>query len=82
MALPCTSRIYIFGFKKEGAATLHNQPLLGWWPATLAVELDAHLMEENNRSIRGWLDRIGARTVDMPELTLPNINRPEYLARL
>lgn len=63
-------------------AILLGQQLLGWWPATLAFELDAHLNEENNRSIYGWLDRIHAREVDMPGLILPNINRPEDLARL
>ncbi|QGP79032.1 molybdenum cofactor guanylyltransferase [Sphingobium sp. CAP-1] len=66
----------------DKAAILHGQQLLGWWPATLAFELDAHLGEENNRSIYGWLDRIGARIVEMPDLVLPNINRPEDLARL
>lgn len=64
------------------AATLRGQPLLGWWPAPLAPEMDAHLSEDNNRSIRGWLERIGARMVDMPELVLPNINRPEDLDAL
>ncbi|MFC3440684.1 molybdenum cofactor guanylyltransferase [Sphingobium rhizovicinum] len=63
-------------------AVLQGQQLLGWWPATLAFELDAHLDEENNRSIYGWLERIGARIVEVPGLTLPNINRPEDLAAL
>ncbi|OHC96466.1 MAG: molybdenum cofactor guanylyltransferase [Sphingomonadales bacterium GWF1_63_6] len=63
----------------EGAAILKGQQLLGWWPATLAPDLDAHLAADNNRSIHGWLDRIGARVVDMPWLALPNINRPEDL---
>ncbi|MDO7834572.1 molybdenum cofactor guanylyltransferase [Sphingobium sp. HBC34] len=66
----------------EGAAILKGQQLLGWWPAMLAPELDAHLAEDNNRSIHGWLDRISARVVDMPGLILPNINRPEDLAAL
>jgi molybdopterin-guanine dinucleotide biosynthesis protein A len=64
------------------AAILEGQPLLGWWPVTLADALDAHLAEENNRSIRGFVDRVGARVVDMPGLILPNINRPEDLAGL
>jgi molybdopterin-guanine dinucleotide biosynthesis protein A len=64
------------------AAVLAGQQLLGWWPAALATELDAHLAEHNNRSIRGWLDRIGARAVELPGLVLPNINRPEDLADL
>lgn len=65
-----------------GAAILKGQQLLGWWPAALAPELDAHLAEANNRSIHGWLARIGARLVDMPDIILPNINRPDDLAGL
>lgn len=66
----------------EGAAILKGQQLLGWWPATLSPQLDAHLAEDNNRSIHGWLARIGARMVAMPGLVLPNVNRPEDLANL
>lgn len=66
----------------DGAAILKGQQLLGWWPATLAPELDTHLAAENNRSIHGWLDRIDARVVEIPGLILPNINRPEDLAGL
>lgn len=65
-----------------GAAVLEGQQLLGWWPTGLAPELDAHLAEENDRSIRGWLARVDARVVQMPGLVLPNINRPEDLAAL
>ena len=66
----------------QGAAILQGQQLAGFWPASLAGELDAHLAEDNNRSIRGWLERVGARIVDRPEFVLPNINRPEDLERL
>lgn len=65
----------------EGAAVLKGQQLAGFWPAPLADELDAHLGEENNRSIFGWIERVSARVVERPELVLPNINRPEDLAR-
>ncbi|AEG49404.1 Molybdopterin-guanine dinucleotide biosynthesis protein A [Sphingobium chlorophenolicum L-1] len=65
----------------EGAAILKGQQLAGFWPASLAGELDAHLAEENNRSIYGWLERIWARIVERPEFVLPNINRPEDLER-
>lgn len=61
------------------AAILKGQQLLGWWPATLALALDAHLAVDNVRSIYGWIDRIGARVVEMPGLVVPNINRPEDL---
>lgn len=66
----------------ERAAVLKGQQLAGFWPASLAGELDAHLAEENNRSIYGWLERISARIVERPEFILPNINRPEDLERL
>lgn len=66
----------------KSAAVLEGQPLIGWWPTDLAAELDAHLAEENNRSLFGWMERIGARRVAVPGLTLPNINRPQDLAAL
>jgi molybdopterin-guanine dinucleotide biosynthesis protein A len=65
----------------DSAAVLKGQQLAGFWPVTLADELDRHLAEDNSRSIYGWVDRIGARVLDIPELVLPNINRPEDLAR-
>ncbi|WP_150290604.1 molybdenum cofactor guanylyltransferase [Sphingobium estronivorans] len=65
----------------EGPAILKGQQLAGFWPAVLAGALDAHLAEENNRSIHGWLTRIGARIVERPDILLPNINRPEDLER-
>lgn len=64
----------------EVPAILKGQQLAGFWPAALALKLDAHLAEENNRSIYGWLERIGARVVERPDIVLPNINRPEDLA--
>lgn len=66
----------------KGAAVLKGQQLAGFWPASLAPELDAHLAEENNRSIHGWLRRIDARIVERPDILLPNINRPEDLDSL
>ncbi|APL93149.1 molybdenum cofactor guanylyltransferase [Sphingobium indicum] len=65
----------------DGAAILKGQQLAGFWPASLAGELDAHLAEENSRAIHGWLERVGARIVERPEFVLPNINRPEDLER-
>lgn len=63
-------------------ATLDRQPLIGWWPAMLAPMLDTHLAEENSRSVRGFLDRVGGRLIDAPGPPLPNINRPEDLKSL
>ncbi|MEA3391243.1 molybdenum cofactor guanylyltransferase [Sphingobium sp. CCH11-B1] len=66
----------------DRAAILDGQPMIGWWPASLAPLLDQHLAEENNRSIRGWLDRAGGRSIHVPGLFLPNINRPEDLKNM
>lgn len=66
----------------DGAAILKGQQLAGFWPAALAAELDAHLAEENNRSLHGWLERIGARIIERPDIVLPNINRPEDMEGL
>lgn len=66
----------------EGAAILKGQQMAGFWPAALASELDAHLAEENSRSIYGWIERIGARIAERPDLVLPNINRPEDLENI
>ena len=82
----CDMPVYPAGLAQalvgEDAAVLKGQPLAGFWPAALAGELDAHLAEENNRSIRGWLERIAARVVDRADLVLPNVNRPEDLEGL
>src|SRR3546814_15930028 len=45
----------------DGAAILKGQQLAGFWLASLAGGLDAHLAEENSRAIHGWLERVGAR---------------------
>ena len=67
------------GLVGEGAAVLKGQPLAGFWPVALGDDLDAHLAEENKRSIRGWLEQIGGRIVERPDIVLPNFNRPEDL---
>ena len=62
------------------AAVLDGQHLAAWWPATLAPLLDQHLAQTERHSLRGWMERAGARVVSLPDLDLPNINRPEDLA--
>ena len=61
-------------------AALADQPLIGWWPATLAEALDDHLATDNSRSVRAWLLRVNGRAIDAPGLSPPNINRPEDLS--
>jgi molybdopterin-guanine dinucleotide biosynthesis protein A len=61
-------------------ACLGSLPVIGIWRSAHAAALDAHLVEHNSRSMRGWATRIGAEMLDLP--APPNVNRPEDLARL
>jgi molybdopterin-guanine dinucleotide biosynthesis protein A len=47
--------------------------LFGWWPAELSSLLEQHLAEDEDRSMRGWITRCGARAV-APPVTFYNIN--------
>lgn len=66
----------------DGAAVLAGHRLLGYWPVELAEVLDAHLALGGDRSIRGWIDRTGARSVAYSGPPLPNINTPADLDAL
>ncbi|EGD59513.1 putative molybdopterin-guanine dinucleotide biosynthesis protein [Novosphingobium nitrogenifigens DSM 19370] len=63
----------------DGPAVLEGSHLAGWWPASLAPLLDAHLATETNRSLRCWFDKTAPRHVRVPDFAMPNINRPEDL---
>ncbi|WP_219894642.1 molybdenum cofactor guanylyltransferase [Aquisediminimonas profunda] len=56
-----------------GPAYLDDHFLLGWWPSALAPDLERHLAEQNDRSIRGWIKRCRARPVP-PSAPLHNLN--------
>lgn len=60
-------------------AYLEGHYLLSWWPVQLAGLLDRHLSQENDRSMRGWIARCGARAVPSP-CPLHNLNTPDDLA--
>ena len=72
--LPANLRQQLAG---GGAACAASQPVVGWWPVTLAPELDSFL-SEGGRALYGFVDRVAARQVafDPP---LANVNRPEDL---
>jgi len=61
-------------------AFLAAQPVIGLWPVQALPLLDALLSEEDDRSVRGFARRIGARAVEN-DVDLPNINRPSDLDR-
>ena len=57
----------------DGPAYLADHFLLGWWPTDLAADLERHLAEQDDRSIRGWIKRCSARAVS-PSAPLQNLN--------
>jgi molybdenum cofactor guanylyltransferase len=64
----------------EHAAVFADQHLIGWWPVTLADQLDRFLTD-GGRAVHRWIDHVGARRVaDPPGLT--NINHREDVPRL
>lgn len=57
----------------DGPAYLEDHFLLGWWPVGLSRDLELHLAEQHDRSIRGWIKRCRARAVP-PSAPLHNLN--------
>ncbi|MGK2911770.1 MAG: molybdenum cofactor guanylyltransferase [Sphingobium sp.] len=64
-----------------GPAVLDRMPIIGYWPASLAEELDAHLQTSSDRSIRKWARMTGARYVTL-DIDIANINTPADLDAL
>jgi len=64
----------------EGPAVIEGQQLIGYWPAALADRLLDHLGRCERRSIREWMEVVGARQVPLAGTDLPNINRPDDLS--
>lgn len=58
-----------------------DHQLFGYWPATFATMLDAHLAAGGDRSIRAWMRLADACTIARA-WPLPNVNTPADLARL
>jgi len=65
----------------EGAAIVEGQHLLGYWPATLAPALDAHLDGTEDFSMAAWFAIARPRRVRF-DGSLPNINTPADLNAL
>lgn len=64
-----------------GAAYLEAIPLIGWWPSALSPALDAFVVEDARRSLRGWAAAAGAAAI-ATRVPIANINTPEDLAAL
>lgn len=65
----------------NGPSVVAGQRLAGYWPAALAVRLDAYLAATSDRSMGAWATAAGAATVTL-NTPIPNINTPDDLAAL
>lgn len=54
-------------------SVVKGQQLVGLWPASLAAELEAHLDETGDYSVKAWMGRTGARQVEIGQV-MSNIN--------
>ncbi|MGC4250907.1 MAG: molybdenum cofactor guanylyltransferase [Sphingobium sp.] len=63
------------------AAFAARCPVIGLWPSALASELEEHLRQTGDRSVRSWAQRIGALSVESG-LPIANVNHPGDLERL
>ena len=62
-------------------AIVEGQPLLGYWPASLAPALERYLTNSPDRSMYAWVQSVGGRVVAFSQV-IPNINSRADLAAL
>lgn len=62
-------------------ACIAAQPVIGLWPASAAVTLDALLQGDGRYSMNRFADLVGARRIDTA-MQIPNINTPADLLAL
>ncbi|EMD83838.1 molybdenum cofactor guanylyltransferase [Pacificimonas flava] len=60
---------------------LREQRTVGWWPASLAAQLDEHLAA-GHRSFLSWIEATDAQMLDDSAFALINVNRPHDMAAL
>lgn len=66
---------------ETGPAYLAACPVIGVWPCSLAPQIDAHIAETEDRSLRAWTRACDAKAL-LPELAVPNVNTLDDLAEL
>ncbi len=66
---------------EPGPAYLESQPVIGLWPVSLRREIEVQLTTGDDRSVRRFGNRIGARAV-AADFVPPNINTAADLGRL
>jgi molybdenum cofactor guanylyltransferase len=57
----------------EGPAVIEGHWLFGFWPVDLRANLDAYMVSQADRSVRGWINHCGARFLEA-EADLHNLN--------
>jgi molybdopterin-guanine dinucleotide biosynthesis protein A len=62
-------------------AMVAQMPVIGLWPSSLAAQLDAHVADGGDMSLRRWGRSVGAVLLAVDDV-IPNINTPDDLARL
>lgn len=72
--LPADLRKQLTG---EGATCASEQPVIGWWPVSLAEQLEGFLAQ-GGRALYRFADHVGARQIAFHP-PLANVNRPEDL---
>lgn len=65
----------------DGPAIVLGQPLFGYWPASLASELDQYLVTTTSLAVADWIAWTAARRVRLPG-AIANINTPADLTAL
>ena len=63
-----------------GPCYVAGLPVIGYWPAALASQLDVFLSEDRKHAVRAWAASVAADAVDWPPL--PNINEPGDIGAL
>jgi molybdopterin-guanine dinucleotide biosynthesis protein A len=64
----------------DGPATFETQHLIGYWPVSCRAALTAYL-SAGRRSVAGWIDVSGARSVAEPDF-MQNANVPAEMVAL
>lgn len=85
LTVPCDTPLLPYGLARllsaEGPAVVAGQPLLGYWPSSLASTLEAYLHRSADRSMKGWALEARARRVYLDE-PIANLNFAADLAEL
>ncbi|WP_340317553.1 molybdenum cofactor guanylyltransferase [Rhizorhabdus argentea] len=64
----------------SGPSYVARLPVIGYWPAALAPQLEVFLSEDRKHAVRAWAASVGADAIDWP--ALPNINEPADIGAL